>query len=143
MDVALTRDDSGRLTGNPSILLASDTERLGSSLHRVLEEQGFEVAYAGNYSAIQRVLSRQNFDVILLEVTGEYAVEDAVAAALRVKRNNGEQFVGYVADAGLEASGLAGDGIFPRSGSRLGEVLRNLFTETAIEQKQAADGSRS
>ena len=143
MDVALTRDVSGRLTGNPSILLASDTERLGSSLHRVLEEQGFEVAYAGNYSAIQRVLSRQNFDVILLEVTGEYAVEDAVAAALRVKRNNGEQFVGYVADAGLEASGLAGDGIFPRSGSRLGEVLRNLFTETAIEQKQAADGSRS
>lgn len=143
MDVALTRDVSGRLTGNPSILLASDTERLGSSLHRVLEEQGFEVAFAGNYSGIQRLLSRQNFDVILLEVTGEYAVEDAVAAALRVKRNNGEQFVGYVADAGLEASGLAGDGIFPRSASRLGEVLRNLFTESETEQKQAADDLRS
>ena len=143
MDVALTRDVSGRLTGNPSILLASDTERLGSSLHRVLEEQGFEVAYAGNYSGIQRVLSRQNFDVILLEVTGEYAVEDAVAAALRVKRNNGEQFVGYVADAGLEASGLAGDGIFPRSGSRLGEVLRNLFAETEPAPKQAAVDLRS
>lgn len=129
MDVALTRDSSRRLTGNPSILLASDTERMGSSLHKLLQEQGFEVAFAGNYSGIQRILTRQSFDVILLEVTGEYAVEDAVATALRVKRANAEQFVGYLADSGLEASGLAGDGIFPRSATRLPEVLRNLFAD--------------
>lgn len=129
MDVALTRDSSGRLTGFPSILLASDTDRLGNSLHRVLQEHGFEVAYAGTYGGIQRVLSRQSFDVILLEVTGEYAVEDAVAAALRVKRDNSEQFVGYLADSGLEASGLAGDGIFPRSATRLPEILRSFFAD--------------
>lgn len=129
MDVALTRDSSGRLNGIPSILLASDTDRLGNSLHQILQEHGFDVAYAGNYSGIQRILSRQNFDVILLEVTGEYAVEDAVATALRVKRANAEQFVAYLADAGLEASGLAGDGIFPRSATRLPELLRRLFME--------------
>lgn len=129
MDVAMTRDSSGRLTGFPSILLASDTDRLGNSLQRILQEHGFEVEYAGNYGGIQRLLSRQSFDVILLEVTGEYAVEDAVAAALRVKRDNSEQFVGYLADSGLEASGLAGDGIFPRSATRLPEVLRSFFSD--------------
>jgi len=129
MDVALTRDSSGRLNGIPSILLASDTDRLGSSLHRALEEHGFEVAYAGSYAGIQRILSRQAFDLVLLEVTGEYAVEDAVATALRVKRDNAGQFVGYLADAGLEASGLAGDGIFPRSTARLAEMLRRIFMD--------------
>ena len=129
MDVALTRDPSGQRTGNPSILLASDTDRLGSSMHRVLQEHGFEVEYAGNYSGIQRILNRQSFDLILLEVTGEYAVEDAVATALRVKRANAEQFVGYLTDAGLEASGLAGDGIFPRSATRLPGLLRSLFAD--------------
>lgn len=129
MDVAFTKDSSGRLNGIPSILLASDTDRLGSSLHRALEEDGFEVAYAGNYSGILRILSRQNFDLVLLEVTGEYAVEDAVATALRVKRNNAEQFVGYLADSGLEASGLAGDGIFPRSSARLPQMLRRFFVD--------------
>lgn len=129
MEVAMTRDSSGRLNGIPSILLASDTDRLGSSLQRTLQEHGFEVAYAGNYAGIQRILSQQSYDVILLEVTAEYAVEDAVAAALRVKRANAEQFVGYVADAGLEASGLAGDGIFPRSTTRLPEMLRKFFMD--------------
>lgn len=135
MEVALTRDLSGRRTGYPSILLASDTDRLGSSMHRVLQDQGFDVAYAGNYSGIQRLLKRQRFDLVLLEVTGEYAVEDAVATALRVKRANAEQFVGYLTDAGLEASGLAGDGIFPRSATRLPEVLRSLFAESDPEER--------
>lgn len=133
MEVALTRDLSGRRTRTPSILLASDTDRLGSSMHRVLQDHGFEVEYAGNYSGIQRMLSRQNFDLVLLEVTGEYAVEDAVATALRVKRINAEQFVGYLTDAGLEASGLAGDGIFPRSAARLPELLLSLFTDSEAE----------
>lgn len=135
MEVALTRDSSGRMNGVPSILLASDTDRMGNSLHRALQEGGFDVAYAGNYTGIQRILSRQSFDLVLLEVTGEYAVEDAVATALRVKRANAEQFVGYLADTGLEASGLAGDGIFPRSTTRLPEVLRSLFADAEAEPR--------
>lgn len=131
MPVALTRDSSGRLTGIPSILLASDTEQLGSSLHQALKEQGFEVAYAGSYSGIQKLLSRQEFDVVLLEVSGEYSVEDAVSAALRVKRANSDQFVGYVADSSLHAMGLAGDGIFPRSANQLPHALLSFFASGA------------
>ena len=62
--------------------------------------------------------------MVLLEVTGEHAVEAAVAAALRVKRANASQFVGYLADASLETSGLAGDAVFPRSAARVEEALR-------------------
>lgn len=131
MPVALTRDSSGRLTGIPSILLASDTEQLGSSLHQALKEQGFEVAYAGSYSGIQKLLSRQEFDVVLLEVSGEYSVEDAVAAALCVKRANSDQFVGYVADSSLDAMGLAGDGIFPRNANQLPHALLSYFASGA------------
>jgi hypothetical protein len=136
MPVAVTKDPSGTEAAGfpfpekPSILLASDTERLGSSLHRVLSEEGFEVQYAGNYHDLDPHLRGRNFDMVLLEVTGEYAVEPAVQAALRVKRSNSGQFVGYLADTSLNASGLAGDGIFPRSTSRLPEALRRFFAET-------------
>lgn len=130
MNVALTRDMSGRLMGIPSILLATDKAREGSSLDRALREQGFEVAFAGDYSGIQPMLTRQDFDVVLLEVSGEDAVEEAVAAALRVKRTKAGQFVGYVADAALLSSGLAGDGIFPRSATGLPAALRSLFADS-------------
>lgn len=131
MPVALTRDSSGRLTGIPSILLASNTEQLDSSLHQALKKEGFEVACAGPYSGIQKLLSRQEFDVVLLEVTGEDAVEDAVATALRIKRANSDQFVGYLADSALDAMGLAGDGIFPRSANQLPHALLSFFASGA------------
>lgn len=113
----------------PSILLASDRERLGSSLHTVLREAGFEVAFAGDYSGLDLHLNRRPFDMVLLEVTGEHAVEPAVETALRVKRANSGQFVGYLADPSLDASGLAGDGIFPRSAGKLPEALRRFFLD--------------
>lgn len=111
----------------PSILLASNSERLGISLHKALQAHGFEVDFAGDYSAVDQHLNRRQFDIVLLEVTGEHAVEPAVQAALRVKRANAGQFVGYLADSSLDASGLAGDGIFPRSTTKLAGVLRNLL----------------
>ena len=129
MIVALTRDSSGRLKGNPSILFATDKEKEGSSLHRALREEGFEVAFAGEYTGIPTILNRQNFDMVLLEVSGEEAVEDAVAAALRVKRAKVGQFVGYVADPALLSSGLAGDGVFPRSVTGLTAALRRFFAD--------------
>jgi hypothetical protein len=128
MNVALTRDLMGRITGNPSILLASDKQR-ESSLQRVLREEGFEVAFAGDYAGISRMLDGQDFDVVLLEVSGEDAVEDAVAAALWVKRARAGQFVGYVADSSLLTSGLAGDGVFPRSNTGLPAALRRFFAD--------------
>jgi hypothetical protein len=136
MPVAITKDPSGAQAAGfpfpekPSILLASDTERLGSSLHRALRDEGFEVHYAGDYASLDAHLRGRNFDLVLLEVTGEYAVEPAVQAALHVKRRNAGQFVGYLADTSLNASGLAGDGVFPRSTARLPEALRRFFAES-------------
>jgi DNA-binding NtrC family response regulator len=135
MPVAVTKDPSGIPAGfpipdNPTILLASDAERLGVSLHRVLRDEGFEVYYAGDYSSLDAHLRGRSFDMVLLEVTGEYAVEPAVQTALRIKRANASQFVGYLADATLDASGLAGDGVFPRSAARLPEILRRFLVES-------------
>ena len=110
-----------------SILFASDSERHGSHLHRAMEEQGLAVVYAGDYSRVDSRLKERRYDVVLLEVTGEHAVEPAVATALQVKRSNAEQFVGYLADANLEMSGLAGDAVLPRSGARLQEMLSRYF----------------
>ena len=131
MPVMMTRiekhSDGG--AGEPSILLASDSERHGNTMHRALEQHGFEVAYAGEYVHVDSVLNERSFDMVLLEVTSERAVEPAVAAALRVKRGNSNQFVGYLADASLEASGLAGDAVFSRNAARLPAELRRHMTE--------------
>jgi PleD family two-component response regulator len=114
-------------SSEPRILLASDSANKGGSMRRLLENVGFQVEYAGDYSRLDEALHAQDFDAILLEVTGEHAVEAAVAAALRVKRANARQFVGYLADPALHASGLAGDGIFPRTAVRLSATLRGLL----------------
>jgi hypothetical protein len=136
MPVAISKDPAGTHAGfpfpeNPSILLASDSERPGSSLHRALRDEGFAVDYAGSYAHLENHLHSRRFDMVLLEVTGEYAVEAAVEAALRIKRASAGQFVGYLADPSLNASGLAGDGVFPRSTARLPEALRRFIAESS------------
>ncbi|HEX3660078.1 MAG TPA: response regulator [Acidobacteriaceae bacterium] len=118
---------------NASILLASDSERHGNSMHQLLREDGFAIDYAGSYSGIDDHLRGKAFDLILLEVTGEHAVEPAVDAALRVKRANAGQFVGYLADADLETSGLAGDAIFPRNAEKLRQALRRLVADGSVK----------
>jgi CheY-like chemotaxis protein len=118
---------SGEPPPEPSILLASDSERHGNTMHRALEQHGFAVEYAGSYAQLDSLLRERQFDVVLLEVTGEDAVEPAVAAALRVKRGHAGQFVGYLAASSLGTSGLAGDAVFPRNAARLPEALRLLI----------------
>lgn len=126
MPMVVTAESSGQTVDRFSILLASDSERLGSSLHRALSEHGFQVHFAGHYDGLEAHLVRHRFDMVLLEVSSEYAVEPAVEAALRVKRINSGQFVGYLADPSLDASGLAGDGVFPRNATKLPTVLRSF-----------------
>lgn len=93
-------------------------------MHRALRQQGFAVEFAGNYAQVVALLRDREFDVVLLEVTGEHAVEPAVAAALAVKRGNAGQFVAYLADSSLETSGLAGDAVMPRSAAKVEDALR-------------------
>lgn len=122
-----SKEASGQWFTDASILLASDSERHGSRMHQALQEEGLAIEFAGDYSQVEAALGRQKFDLVLLEVTGEHAVEPAVAAALRVKRRHSGQFVGYIADQHLEASGLAGDAVLPRNADRLREQLRQLL----------------
>ena len=125
----MTRANQSGPFEDRSILFASDSERHGSHMHRAMEEQGLTVEYAGDYSRVDSRLKERRYAMVLLEVTGEHAVEPAVAAALNVKRSNAEQFVGYLADANLDTSGLAGDAVLPRSGAKLKERLRQYFAE--------------
>jgi PleD family two-component response regulator len=114
-----------------SILLASDSERHGATMHRALLQVGFSIEYAGDYSQLDARLNLQKYDLVLLEVTGEHAVEPAVEAALRVKRSDAQQFVGYLADASLETSGLAGDAVLPRSAAKLPDALLRYIADGA------------
>lgn len=122
---------TGRSTGvagrghEPSILLAGDSEGHAAGLRRVLEGAGFEVCFAGDYSGLDQAMDARRFDVILLDVSGQHAVEAAVETALRVRRANQWQFIGYLADASLSAAGLAGDGVFPRNARELPRALRS------------------
>jgi PleD family two-component response regulator len=131
MSAMMTRPkkSSGERLKDPSILLASDSERHGTTVYRALEQNGFAVEFVADYDEVDSQLNERPFDVVLLEVTGEHAVEEAVAAALRVKRSNSGQFVGYLADASLSASGLAGDAVFPRNVSKLPDILRRFVEE--------------
>jgi hypothetical protein len=134
-----SREPNHRPISRPSMLLASDSERLGSSVFKVLRDQGFDVQFAGAYSGLDAHLSRQAFDMVLLEITGVHAIEPAIQAALRVKRTNSAQFVGYLADPPLGSNGLPGDGVFPRSVSRLPPALRSFLADNAPDP---ADGEK-
>ena len=97
---------------------------------QLILDAGFRAQLAGDYSDIETLLHRQNHDIVLLDISAPEAVEAAVQTALRLKRRNAEQFVGYLADPVLRNSGLAGDAIFPRSPKKLAEALRNFFGKT-------------
>jgi len=109
----------------PLILLASDAEDRGQAVGRILKDAGFRVRFAGEYARLEGAMDEHRYDLVLLEVSSEQAVEPAVEAALRVKRTNAAQFVGYLADPSLSASGLGGDGIFPRAAGKLPGALRS------------------
>lgn len=118
-------------SSSPHILLGCDSPNTCAPIHRLIENAGFRVQFAGDYSSVEDLLFEH--DVVLLDVSAPEAVEAAVETALRLKRRNSGQFVGYLADPLLDNSGLAGDAIFPRSPMSLPEALRSFFLrETRI-----------
>ena len=111
----------------PLILLGSDYPRLAAPLHRALENDGMLVRFAPGYHELEPLTRAHEDGIVLIEVSNEQSVEEAVGLALRLKRQNAGRFVGYLADPVLHASGLTGDAIFPRSANYLPGVLRNYF----------------
>ena len=118
---------NGTIQDSPLILLSGDNERTASMLHRALCEDGFRVQFAAPYDELEPVWRHRRPSMVLLEVSGAHSVEAAVNEALKLKRLDPLQFVGYVADPALHTSGLAGDAIYPRSSEELARALRNHF----------------
>jgi PleD family two-component response regulator len=114
---------------SPSILLSGDNARTASMLHQALLDEGFQVQLAAPYRELEPAWQMQHPPIVLLEVSGAHSVEAAVHAALQLKRRDPLQFVGYLADPALHASGLAGDGIFPRTSGQLAKALRRRFRD--------------
>jgi len=114
----------------PLILLASDSKRGAEHLHRTLQQEGFSVQLAPGYHDLEyQDLESLSYSgsVVLLEVSNPQSVEAAVDVAMRLKRRDAAQFVGYIVDPILHTSGLAGDAVFPRSTHHLPQALRDFF----------------
>jgi hypothetical protein len=123
-----TSDESAEI---PLILLASDNPRVAEHLHRSLRQEGFQVHLAPGYDELEPLLRPHEQGIVLLEISSLRSVEEAVGLAIRIKRRNASQFVGYLADPVLHHSGLAGDAIFPRSAHHLPQALRDHFSGEA------------
>jgi hypothetical protein len=114
---------------SPLILLSGDNTRTASMLHRALCDDGFHVQLAVPYCDLEPMWRELRPAMVLLEVSGAHSVEAAVHAALKLKRLDPLQFIGYVADPALHSSGLAGDAIFLRTAEHLAEELRRYFRD--------------
>jgi len=115
-----------RLT-SPHILLAGDNQKSAEATRQTILQAGFRVQLADSYSGLDALLTEHGHEVVLLEVSGPNTVEEAVETAMRLKRENAEQFVGYLADPILHVNGLAGDAVFPRTAHQLEEALQSFF----------------
>ena len=112
---------------SPLILLSGDNDRTTALLHDSLTDEGFQVQLAAGYQDLETLWQQRRHPMILLEVSGPQSVEAAVDTALSLKRQDPQQFVGYLADPVLHTSGLAGDAIFPRTPDQLASALRRHF----------------
>jgi len=112
---------------SPLILLSGDNDRTTTLLHDSLTDEGFQVQLAAGYHDLETLWQQRRHPMILLEVSGPQSVEAAVDTALSLKRQDPQQFVGYLADPVLHTSGLAGDAIFPRTPDQLACALRRHF----------------
>jgi hypothetical protein len=115
------------LLSSPLIVLASDEPHLAGHLHRALRKEDWSVQLAPGYGEVESIAQTHRNAIVLLEVSRHESVEAAVELALRLKRRDSGQFVGYLADPVLHTSGLVGDAIFPRSTQHLPAALRNHF----------------
>jgi PleD family two-component response regulator len=113
----------------PRILLSSDNHHLVSPLRNSLLRAGFNVDLASDYSHLEMLWQQLRHDVVLFEVSYPSSVESATESALRIKRQDAQQFIAYLADANLQAGGLIGDAIFSRDAHKLPQALRAVLAE--------------
>jgi len=116
-------------TESPRILLGSDNQHLISAVSNALLKAGFNVETANDYTHLETLWQQLRHDIILFEVSHPDSVESATESALRIKRQNAQQFIAYLADGNLQMSGLTGDAILSRDTNRLAHALREALDE--------------
>jgi hypothetical protein len=131
--IALSNETRNTVRFTPHILLAGDDWKSVKSTHQTIVRAGFRAQLADSYSSLDNLLAEYGHDVVLLEVSGPHTVEAAVETAMRLKRQDAGQFVGYLADPILLISGLTGDAVFPRTTSKLHKALQSFFLNAESE----------
>lgn len=116
----------------PRILLGSDNQHLISALRNALLKAGFHVETANDYNHLETLWQQLRHDIVLLEVSHPDSVESATESALRIKREDAQQFVAYLADANLRMSGLTGDAILSRDTARLPQALLHALNGEGV-----------
>ncbi len=115
-------------SSSPRILFSSDDYLLASPIRDVLRKGGFHVDLASSYQQLEQVWPSLRPEIVLFEVSRPDSIEPATASALRIKRLDASQFIGYLADANLRTFGLTGDAILSRDVTLLPETLRQIYT---------------
>jgi len=113
---------------SPRILLGSDNQNLVSAVGHALVKAGFNVDTANDYIDLETLWRQARQEVVLIEVSHPDSIEPAINSALRIKRQNAQQFIAYLADTTLQMSGLTGDAIFTRDTNRLPQALREVIS---------------
>jgi DNA-binding response OmpR family regulator len=114
---------------SPRIVFGSDNRHLISAVTHALLAAGFNVDTANDYIDAETLWRQSRHEVVLLEVSHPNSIESAIKAALRIKQQNTQQFIAYLADASLRMSGLTGDAILLRDINRLPHDLRAAISE--------------
>ena len=124
-----TKMNAFTFSESPRILLGSDNQHLISAVSNALLKAGFKVETANDYNHLETVWQQLRPDIVLFEVSHPDSVEPATKSALRIKRQNAQQFIAYLADENLQMSGLTGDAILSRDTNRLPKALREALDE--------------
>ena len=114
---------------SPRIVLGSDNRHLISAVKNALLNAGFNVETANDYTDLETLWQQLRHDIVLFEVSHPDSVEPATESALRIKRQNAQQFVAYLVDKDLQMSGLTGDAILSRDTKILPQALREAIDE--------------
>lgn len=90
----------------PKILVVDDDMRLRSLLERYLVEQGYQVRSAANAEQMERLLERENFHLMVLDLM--LPGEDGLSICRRMRQNNNEMPIIMLTAKGEEVDRIIG-----------------------------------
>lgn len=89
----------------PKILVVDDDMRLRALLERYLVEQGYLVRAVANYEQMQRMMERENFHLVVLDLM--LPGEDGLSICRRLRQQENEIPIIMLTAKGDELTGLS------------------------------------